>query len=65
MESAILNAKSKTDLKLIINLASKLGIKSKILSSSEIEDISMINAIRKGKSGHYTETQSFLKKLRK
>ncbi len=48
MQTVILNSDSKTDLKLLLDLAKKIGIKSRILSESEIEEIGLANSIRLG-----------------
>jgi len=65
METAILNSNSKSDLRLILELAKKLGVSSNILSKNEIEDISLGNAIKKGRTKNYVDTNDFLKKLKK
>ena len=65
MQSAILNSNSKTDLKLLLNLAKKLGIKTRMLTDLEIEDIGLANAIKAGRTGEHIDTQSFLNELRK
>jgi len=64
METALLKTKSKKDLVMVLNIARKIGIDVRKLSASETEDIAMINAIRKGRTGRYTDTKKFLKKLR-
>jgi hypothetical protein len=50
MQTAIINSESKTDFKLLLELAKKLDVRTRILSDEEIEDIGMANAIRVGKS---------------
>ena len=65
MQTVVLNGKSKTDLKLLTDLAKKIGISVKYLSEEEKEDIGMLNAIKKGRTGKYVSTESFLKKLSK
>ena len=65
MQTAILKSNSNSDLKLLIQLAKKIGINAKILNKTEIEDISIVNAIRVGKTGEYIDTNSYIKKLRK
>ncbi len=64
MEGAILHTESDKDLKLILQLAKKLGITTKKLSSEEIEDYGLSSAISEGKSEEYIETNTFLDELR-
>ena len=65
MQTAILKSESLPDLKLLLELAKKLGIKSKILSVNEIEEIGLANAIKVGQTGEYIDTNEFLQKLSK
>ncbi len=65
MQTAILNTDSTPNLKLVIELAKKLGIKARILTDEEFEEIGLANAIKKGATGEYVETKSFVKGLRK
>lgn len=45
MEALVITSKSKNDLKLIFSLAKKLGLKSKIMTSEEKEEIGLLNAM--------------------
>jgi len=63
MEGAILHTNSNKDLDLILQLAEKLGISSKKLSKKEMEDWGLANAITKGKTNEYVDTESFLTEL--
>ena len=65
MQTVILNSDSKVDLKLLLALAKKLGIQAKILTKEEIEEMGLANAIKKGKTDEYVNTELFLKILRK
>ena len=65
MESAILTTTSKKDLQLLLVLAKKIGIKSKLLSREEIEDLGLKQAIKKGRTGKFVDTEKFLKNLNK
>jgi hypothetical protein len=65
MDTVILNSDSKSDLKLLINLAKKLGIDARLLSDDEKEDIGMLNAIKKGRTSKYVDAESFIDKLKK
>lgn len=65
MQTAIVNSKSENDLKLLLHLANKLGMKSKLLTDEEIEDIGLANAMKLGRTKSYVDVDEFLKKLRK
>jgi len=65
MESAILTTNSKKDLQLLLVLAKKMGMKGKILSKEQLEDLGLKNAIKKGRTGKFTDTEKFLQKLDK
>jgi hypothetical protein len=65
MQTAILRSESMSDLKLLLELAKKLGIKSKVLTLNEIEEIGLANAIKEGQTGEYVDTNEYLKKLSK
>ena len=64
MKTAILSSESDSNIKLLIELANKLGIKTKILTDEDAEDLAMVYAIEKGKTGEYVDTQDFIKSLR-
>ena len=65
MNTVILHSKSKEDLNLLLEIAKKFGIKAKVLTKSEMEDVGLGNAINEGKTGEFVDTGSYLKKLRK
>lgn len=65
MKAAILSSDSDSDMKLLIELANKLGIKTKILSSEDAEDLAMAYLIDEAKTGEYVDTQDFISNLRK
>lgn len=64
MKTAILSSESEADLKLLVELANKLGIKAKVLTEEDAEDLAMAYAIEQGKTGEYVDTESFLRNLR-
>lgn len=64
METAILKSKSKSDLKLLLELAKKIGINVRQLTEEEAEDIGLVNAIKKGHTGEKVDTKKYLQKLR-
>ena len=65
MQTLVLNGESAGDIKLIAEIAKKMGLKAKILSESEKEDLSMLNAIKKGRTKKYVDTENFIQNLRK
>jgi hypothetical protein len=65
MDTVILQSDSKVNLKLLVDLAKKIGIKVKFLTEEEKEDIGLFNAIKKGRTKQYVNTDDFVKKLRK
>ncbi len=65
METALLKSKSKPDLRLLLNLAKKIGVESKILSADDMEEICIARAIQKGRTGEFVDQTEFLRKLKK
>jgi hypothetical protein len=65
MQTLLLKTDSKTDLKLLLDLAKKIGIESKVLSETEMEEIGLVNSIRLGRTEEYVDKKTFLQKLRK
>ena len=65
MNSAIVTTNSNKDLQLLIELAKKMGIKTKILTAEQKEDLGLLNAIRKGRTEEFVDTEKFLQSLKK
>jgi hypothetical protein len=65
METAVLQGNSKADLKMLTDIAKKIGITVKYLTEEEKEDIGLLKAIKEGRTGKYINTESYLQKLRK
>lgn len=65
MQTLILNGESAGDIKLIAELARKMGLKAKILTDSEKEDIAMLQAIKKGRTRQYIDKEKLIESLRK
>ena len=63
MKGVLMQSDSVEDLKLLIALAKKLGIKADQVTEADLEDIGMAKAIEEGKSGQYLNTESFLQSL--
>ena len=64
METLLLQGESKKDLKIFAELAKKVGLKASIISNEDMEDIALANAMKKGKTGEYVDTNSYLNKLK-
>ncbi len=65
MQAMILNSESKSDFKLILDMANKLDVRATILSDEEIEDYGLANAIKMGETGENIDSPQFLEKLRR
>ncbi len=65
MQTVLLHSESKSDMLLLVELAKKIGIKVRLITDEEIEDIGLSNAIKEGRTGKYVNTEEFVKKLRK
>ena len=65
MKTAILQSNSEFDLKLLLDLAKKIGIKTKVLSNEDMEELGLVQAIHDGRTSEYVDTDDFIKKLRK
>ena len=63
MHSLIINTESKSDFKLLKELATKLGLFSKELSIEEQEEMGLIGAIKKGEKSKLVNRESILKAL--
>lgn len=63
MTSLILNIESKRDLKMVKQLANRLGLKSKAMTTEEQEDYFLLQAMLKGRKKDYVTKESVFKKL--
>ena len=64
MQTAIIQSGSEKDFSQLRELVQKLGLKMKILSQTEQEDLGLSTAINSGKTGSYIDVDSFLAKLK-
>jgi hypothetical protein len=64
METLLLQSKSKKDMKMVAELAKKIGLSTYHVSKEEMEDIGLAKAMKKGRTGEYINTETFLKKLK-
>jgi len=65
MESALVTTNSKNDLQLLLSLAKKIGIKSKLLTKGQLEDLGLKVAIDKGRTGRFISSRKFIMSLEK
>lgn len=65
MESIILKSESKESLSLLLALAKKMGIDGAFLPDEVVEDISLVNAMKKGRTGKFVDTELFIQSLKK
>ena len=65
MQTLVLKSDSASNIKLIAQIAKKMGVKAKIFTDEEKEDIGLLNAIMKGKTSQYVNNEDFVKRLRK
>lgn len=63
MQTVVLKSNSKSELKLLTDLAKRIGVQVKYLSESELGDMGMLNAIKKGRTKEYVDTDDFLSEL--
>ena len=64
MQTALLKSKSKNDLKLLLDLARKIGIDVRQLTDEETEDLGLVNAIKRARTGEKVDIKKYLQKLR-
>lgn len=57
----MLQGKTKAEVNIFLTLAKRMGLKAKYMTISEIEDLSLANAMKKGRTGKFVDTQKFLK----
>ncbi|MCP5063971.1 MAG: hypothetical protein GY936_16130 [Ignavibacteriae bacterium] len=65
MNNALLTSGSNKDLKLLFELSKKIGLKSKLLTEEQVEELCLANAIKKGRTGSFVDTDKFLSSLSK
>lgn len=63
MKTAILKSALENDLKLFAAIAAKMGVKFKILTLDEAEDIGLYNAMKQ-KTGKHVDVDTYLKKFK-
>ncbi len=63
MKTAILKSTSENDMRLLAAVARKMGVKFKMLSIEEAEDIGLYNAMKQS-AGKNIDVDQYLKKLK-
>ena len=64
METLLLQSESKKDMKMLAELAKKIGLSAYFVSKEDMEDIGLAKAMKKGRTGEYINTDIYLKKLK-
>ncbi len=65
MDTIVIKAKSKSDLKFWLELAKKTGTEAKTISTEDLEDVMLANLIEKGLSTPSVSRSSVMKALGK
>lgn len=65
MESVIINPRKKSDLKLLVELARKMGCSSRIIEDEEKEELGLLKAMEEGKKTRIVSRSLVMKKLNK
>ncbi len=65
MNNALLTSGPNKDLKLLFELSKKIGLKSKLLTEEQVEELCLVNAIKKGRTSSFVDTDKFLSSLSK
>ena len=63
INSAIVTTDSSKDLKLLLELAKKIDIKTKLLSKEDEEELGLVNAIKSKRTKEFVDTDKFLNKI--
>jgi len=64
MNGILITSISKTDLKLFIDLANRIGVSFKTLSEDDIMDIGLLEAMEEGKETKFVPKERIMKKLK-
>ena len=65
METILIEVSKKSDIGFIRQFARRLGLKSKVLTLGEKEDIALGKAIEEGRKGKYVDKTTVIEALRK
>lgn len=64
METIVISSESKSNIKLLKDLAKKLGDSVKTLSNEQLEDLTFGQMLQKAETGNLVDESDVLKKLR-
>jgi len=64
MTNLLISATKKTDVKLLTDLANRIGVKVKVLSDDEMLDIGMLKAMEEGSKSDYVTREQVMKRLK-
>lgn len=64
METIVISSESKSNIKLLKDLAKKLGDSVKTLSNEQLEDLTFGQMLQKAETGNLVDESEVLKKLR-
>ena len=65
MTSILISATKKTDIKLITDLANRIGVKVKTLSEDDLLDMGLLKAMEEGSKTGYVSHEQVMKKLKR
>lgn len=65
MTSLLISAAKKTDIKLLTDLANRIGVKVKTLSEDDLLDIGLLKAMEEGSQSEYVSREQIMKKLKR
>jgi hypothetical protein len=60
MESVFISGNSKKDIRLLVDIAQKMGLSVKYFTENDIEDFVMAKVIAEGKTGELIDPDEFL-----
>lgn len=63
MNGLVITSTNKTDLKLFVDLAKRIGIKIKLLSDEELLDMGLLKAMEEGRNTRLVTKERIMKKL--
>jgi hypothetical protein len=63
MTAIVISGQNKVDLKIIIDLAKRLGANVKTLSEEEILDLGLLKAMEEGRNSEFVSRESIMKLL--
>jgi cobalamin biosynthesis protein CbiG len=63
MTGILITAEDKSDLKLLTELAKRIGVKVKTFSDEEILDQGLLNAMEEGRSSEFVSREKIMEKL--